>query len=129
MTPRALEKLESAAETPGDRKENVPENVPKSPVAKPRVAAPESPLKPASPAAAAKALLAASPPSKAEPMQDLDANVAAPQPVVEKTVPAPRPTARPEGAEEAEIVPVEEDLRDVINQSKAKKKKKNKKKK
>lgn len=129
LTPRALEKLESAAETPGDRKENVPENVPKSPVAKPRVAAPESPLKPASPAAAAKALLAASPPSKAEPMQDLDANVATPQPVVEKTVPAPRPPARPEGAEEAEIVPVEEDLRDVINQSKAKKKKKNKKKK
>ena len=140
LTPRALEKLEGAAETPGDRKENVPENVPKSPVAKPRVAAPESPPKPASPAAAAKALLAASPPSKAEPMQDLDANVAAPQPVVEKTVqapqpvvektvPAPQPPARPEGVEEGEIVPAEQDLRDVINQSKSKKKKKNKKKK
>jgi hypothetical protein len=140
LTPRALEKLEGAAETPGDRKENVPENVPKSPVAKPRVAAPESPPKPASPAAAAKALLAASPPSKAEPMQDLDFNVAAPQPVVEKTVqapqpvvektvPAPQPPARPEGVEEGEIVPAEQDLRDVINQSKSKKKKKNKKKK
>jgi hypothetical protein len=129
LTPRALEKLEGAAETPGDRKENVPENVPKSPVAKPFVAAPESPPKPASPAVAAKALLAASPPSKAEPMQDLDANVAAPQPVVEKTVPAPQPPARPEGVEEGEIVPAEQDLRDVINQSKSKKKKKNKKKK
>ena len=146
LTPRAREKLEGAAEAPGDRNENVPENVPKfPPVPGRRVAAPEeSPQKPASPAAAAKALLAASPPSKSEPMQDLDANVPEPKPVqvekpvpeprpvVEKTIPEPQPLARPDSAEEGEISPAEEgeiDLRDVITQSKAKKKKKNKKKK
>jgi hypothetical protein len=141
LTPRAREKLEGAAEAPGDRNENVPENVPKFPPGR-RVAAPEeSPQKPASPAAAAKALLAASPPSKSEPMQDLDANVPEPkpvevekpvpepQPVVEKTIPEPQPPARPDSLEEGEIPPAERDLRDVITQSKAKKKKKNKKKK
>ena len=145
LTPRAREKLEGAAEAPGDRKENVPENVTKSPIA----AREASPQKPASPVAAAKALLAASLPSEAEPMKDLDANVPEPkpvektvpapqpvvektvpaaQPVVEKTVPAPQPPVPAEGAEEGEILPVEQDLRDVITQSKAKKKKKKKKK-
>ena len=145
LTPRAREKLEGAAEAPGDRKENVPENVTKSPIA----AREASPQKPASPVAAAKALLAASLPSEAEPMKDLDANVPEPkpvdktvpapqpvvektvpaaQPVVEKTVPTPQPPVPAEGAEEGEILPVEQDLRDVITQSKAKKKKKKKKK-
>ena len=99
--------------------------------------------------AAAKALLTASLPSEAEPMKDLDANVPEPkpvektvpapqpvvektvpaaQPVVEKTVPTPQPPVPAEGAEEGEILPVEQDLRDVITQSKAKKKKKKKKK-
>ena len=119
LTPRAREKLEGAAEAPGERNENVPENVPKfPPVPGRRVAAPEeSPQKPASPAAAAKALLAASPPSKSEPMQDLDANVPEPKPVqvekpvpeprpvVEKTIPEPQPLARPDSAEEGEISP------------------------
>lgn len=77
---------------------------------------------------AAKELLAASLPSEAEPMKVLDADVPEPKPIG-NTVPAPQPPARPEYAEEGEIKPVEQDLREVITQFRAKKRKKNRKKK